>query len=137
MYQILQWIGLIQKIHTDANENVLESKSCIPLFHPYRHVPPNNPKMTTKFPQSKDTLCHYSNQCKMFNYSHAQAVVSNKYASILKKLMNKIMLLFLLMNQESWPQNQHHFTILKLRLQKRAKIKIEINIKQGSRKMYK
>ena len=38
--KILQWIGLTEKLHIDADGNVLEFKSSIPFSHSYRHVPP-------------------------------------------------------------------------------------------------
>ena len=41
--KIRQHIGLTKKLHIDADGNVLEFKISIPLFHPYRHVPPTNP----------------------------------------------------------------------------------------------
>ena len=73
----------------------------------------------------------------MLKYSQAQVVVPNTYASILKKLMKIVMLLFKLMDQASWSQKQDSSTIFKLRLQKLENIKIERNIKKGSRNMYK
>ena len=40
--KILQCIGLNKKLHIYSDGNVLEFKICVPLFHPYRHVPPTN-----------------------------------------------------------------------------------------------
>ena len=46
--KIIQHIGFTEKFHTDAYGNILEFKISIPLFHPYRHVPTTNTKMTSK-----------------------------------------------------------------------------------------
>ena len=40
--KIIQRIGLTEKLHIDDDGNVLEFKSYIPFFHPYRNVPPTN-----------------------------------------------------------------------------------------------
>ena len=37
-------MGLTENLHIDFDGNILEFKSSIPLFLPYRHAPPTNPK---------------------------------------------------------------------------------------------
>ena len=41
--QILEKIGLTEKLTIDSDNNVKEFKSTLPFFHPKRHIPPTNP----------------------------------------------------------------------------------------------